>query len=195
MPLISFRTPDTGATGLTGGKVAISANGDTVLWSTTSSGVMVSINQANFTTMSSLPTSAVIAFDKRNNTVFYAASGSTFYVSANGGVTFTPSCRLGASTAPFKIVVNPNVTGMYASLRIWAFSTRPIQAPHSLLCLASNKLGASLLERQQLKVDALRCSRQRTWKGLSDTTDLMMLVQRRSKSTTQGMALRAQHRT
>ncbi|KAG8212805.1 hypothetical protein J3R82DRAFT_11094 [Butyriboletus roseoflavus] len=104
-------TPDAGAAGLTGGKVALSANGDTVLWATTGSGVMVSTNQANFTTVSSLPSSAIIASDKKNNTVFYAASGSTFYVSTNGGVTFTPSCMLGSSTAPFKIAVNPNVTG------------------------------------------------------------------------------------
>lgn len=106
-----FRTPDAGAAGLTGGSVALSANGNTVLWATTSSGVVVSTNQTNFTAVTSLPSSAIIASDKRNNSIFYAASGSTFYVSTNGGGTFTSTGTLGATTAPFQIAVNPNVTG------------------------------------------------------------------------------------
>ncbi|KAF8554021.1 Oligoxyloglucan reducing end-specific cellobiohydrolase [Imleria badia] len=104
-------TPDVGAAGLTGGSVSLSANGDTVLWATTSSGVMVSTNQVNFTPVISLPSSPIIASDKRNNTVFYAASGSAFYVSTNGGATFTSRGTLGATTAPFEIAVNPDVTG------------------------------------------------------------------------------------
>lgn len=132
--LTLFRTPDAGAAGLTGGHVALSANGDTVLWSTTNSGVMVSTNQVNFTAVTSLPSSAIIASDKKNNTVFYAASGSTFYLSTDRGVTFTPSGTLGASTTPFKIVVNPNVTG-----DVWVSSDKGL--------FYSTNLGASFTAR------------------------------------------------
>lgn len=118
MSLILFRTPDAGAAGLSGNNVALSANGDTVLW-VTSSGVMVSTNQANFTAVSGLPSSPIIASDKNDNAVFYAASGSTFYVSTDGGATFTISGTLGASTAPFEIAVNPRVTG-----DVWVSSDR-----------------------------------------------------------------------
>ncbi|KAF8649812.1 hypothetical protein AX16_005577 [Volvariella volvacea WC 439] len=94
-----------------GGKVAISADADTILWRTSSNGVLVSQNQATFSAVSSLPSNAVIASDKKNNTIFYGASGSTFYLSTNNGRTFTARGSLGSSAYPFKIVVNPGVTG------------------------------------------------------------------------------------
>ena len=119
LSLILFRTPHAGATGLSGHKVALSANGDTVLW-VTSSGVMVSTNQVPFTAVS-LPSTVIIASDKQVNSVFYAASGSTFYVSTDGGITFSESGTLGASTAPFQIAVNPGVTG-----DVWVSSDRGI---------------------------------------------------------------------
>ena len=58
--LVVFRTPRVGAAGLIGGHVALSAGGDTVLWATYNSGVMVSTKQANFTAVTSLPSSAII---------------------------------------------------------------------------------------------------------------------------------------
>ncbi|ESK83724.1 glycoside hydrolase family 74 protein [Moniliophthora roreri MCA 2997] len=96
-----------------GGKVALSADGDTVLWSTADrSGVLVSKNQATFESVSSLPASAIIASDKLNNTVFYGASGGSFYLSTDGGSTFTEaSGSLGNSQTPVEIAVNPGKTG------------------------------------------------------------------------------------
>ncbi|KAG9084051.1 hypothetical protein FS749_005535, partial [Ceratobasidium sp. UAMH 11750] len=54
----------------------------------------------------------VIASDKKNATVFYAATGGKFYVSTNYGSTFTATAgSLGSSTSPVKIVANPNTAG------------------------------------------------------------------------------------
>ncbi|KAI9739785.1 MAG: Xyloglucanase [Cirrosporium novae-zelandiae] len=99
------------STGYYGGKVALSANGDTVLWSSTSNGVLVSQNTASFSTVSSLPSTAAIASDKRNNTVFYGLSGGTFYVSTNTGKTFTSTATLGSSSTARTIRVNPTKAG------------------------------------------------------------------------------------
>ncbi|KAJ8495839.1 hypothetical protein ONZ51_g1485 [Trametes cubensis] len=94
-----------------GGKVAISANGDTVLWKTSSNGIMVSQYTNPFAAVSSLPSDAAIASDKKNNSIFYGASGSKFYLSTDGGKTFAAQGSLGSSTSPFKVIVHPNVTG------------------------------------------------------------------------------------
>ncbi|KAF8167921.1 hypothetical protein B0H34DRAFT_37727 [Crassisporium funariophilum] len=99
------------ADNVSGGKVAFSADGDTVLWRTGSNGVMVSQFTNAFVAVPSLPAGAAIASDKKNNTIFYGASGSSFYLSTDGGKTFAVKGSLGASTSPVKIVVNPGVTG------------------------------------------------------------------------------------
>ncbi|KAF7306680.1 Carbohydrate-binding module family 1 protein [Mycena indigotica] len=94
-----------------GGKVAISANGDTVLWRTAGQGVLVSQYTNAFAAVSSLPAAAVIASDKRNNSVFYAAYASSFYLSTDGGKTFAVKATLGSSNNMQKIAVHPSVTG------------------------------------------------------------------------------------
>ncbi|KAL1952015.1 hypothetical protein VTO73DRAFT_1164 [Trametes versicolor] len=94
-----------------GGKVALSANGDTVLWKTSSNGIMVSQYTNPFAAVASLPSDAAIASDKKNNSIFYGASGSKFFVSTDGGKTFAAQGSLGASTSPFRVIVHPNVTG------------------------------------------------------------------------------------
>ncbi|KAF5317019.1 hypothetical protein D9611_004002 [Ephemerocybe angulata] len=95
-----------------GGKVAVSADGDSILWKTGSNGVQVSQNTGSFSAVSSLPsTTSAIAADKKTNGVFYAVSGSDFYLSTDGGKTFTKKGALGASTAPFDIAAHPSVTG------------------------------------------------------------------------------------
>ncbi|KAF8973745.1 hypothetical protein BDZ97DRAFT_1912214 [Flammula alnicola] len=99
------------ADNVTGGKVALSADGDTVLWRTNGNGVMVSQYTNAFTAVPSLPTGAAIASDKTNNSIFYGASGSSFYLSTDGGKTFAAKGSLGSSTSPVKVVVNVNVTG------------------------------------------------------------------------------------
>jgi xyloglucan-specific exo-beta-1,4-glucanase len=72
---------------------------------------MVSRNQATFSTVSSLPSDAAIASDKKTNSNFYGASGKTFYVSTDNGATFVASGTLGSATSAFDIAVHPNVTG------------------------------------------------------------------------------------
>ncbi|TFY66171.1 hypothetical protein EVG20_g4923 [Dentipellis fragilis] len=105
-------SPDYGAAdGVNSGKVALSADGDTVLWRTGSNGVQVSQYTNPFAAVPSLPSDAAIASDKKNNSIFYGASGSKFYISTDGGKTFTSPSTLGSSTAPVKIVVHPNITG------------------------------------------------------------------------------------
>jgi xyloglucan-specific exo-beta-1,4-glucanase len=56
------------------GKVALSANGDTVLLMSSTNGPLVSQYTSTFTAVSTLPSGAVIASDKRNGTVFYGGS-------------------------------------------------------------------------------------------------------------------------
>lgn len=96
---------------MNGGKVALSADGDTVLWRTSGNGVQISQYTNPFAAVPSLPSDAAIASDKKNNTIFYGASGSKFYLSTDGGKTFTATGALGTSTAPVEVVVHPNVTG------------------------------------------------------------------------------------
>ncbi|KAK4232501.1 Xyloglucanase [Podospora fimiseda] len=95
------------------GFVAYSADADTILWSSGNGGVLRSQDQGTFTAVDSLPTEAVIASDKRNNTVFYAGSGSEFYRSTDAGATFTEvSSALGSAvTAVRDIVAHPVLAG------------------------------------------------------------------------------------
>ncbi|KAK7463773.1 hypothetical protein VKT23_005712 [Stygiomarasmius scandens] len=99
------------ADNVSGGKVALSADGDTVLWSTGGNGVQVSQFTNPFTQVSTLPAGSIIASDKKNNSVFYGASGSKFYLSTDGGKTFKAVGTLGSSSSPVKIVVNPSQSG------------------------------------------------------------------------------------
>lgn len=82
-----------------------------MLWRTGSNGVQVSQYTNPFTAVPSLPSTAVIASDKKSNSVFYGAAGSSFYLSTDGGKTFSAKGSLGSSASPSKIVVNPGVTG------------------------------------------------------------------------------------
>ncbi|KAI0030869.1 glycoside hydrolase family 74 protein [Vararia minispora EC-137] len=99
------------ASGVAGQKVAMSASGDTVLMRAADGSIQVSQYQASFSVVSSVPNGAVIASDKVNSTVFYAASGSNFYVSTDSGHTFVKKSTIGSSTSPAKIVVHPSVAG------------------------------------------------------------------------------------
>ncbi|KAL1690415.1 glycoside hydrolase family 74 protein [Schizophyllum commune] len=99
------------STDVQGGKVAISANATSIVWSSSSNGVLVSKNSASFTAVPNVPSGAVIASDKVNDSAFYAASGSSFYASTDGGASFNETATLGDSTAPFDIAVNFNTAG------------------------------------------------------------------------------------
>ncbi|KAJ7102200.1 hypothetical protein B0H15DRAFT_813586 [Mycena belliarum] len=99
------------ADNVTGGKVALSADGDTVLWRTNGNGVLVSQFTNPFAAVSSLPSTAAIASDKLNNSIFYGAAVNTFYLSTDGGKTFASKASLSSSTSPAKVIVNPKVSG------------------------------------------------------------------------------------
>ncbi|KAK9788553.1 putative Xyloglucanase [Seiridium cardinale] len=94
-----------------GGSVAYSADADTILWSSSSNGVLRSQYQSTFAAVSSLPSGAVVASDKKTNTYFYAGSSATFYVSTDTGSTFAAGGSLGSATSIRDIAVNPATAG------------------------------------------------------------------------------------
>lgn len=73
--------------------------------------MLVSQYTSSFTTVQGLASGSIIASDKKNDSIFYGATGSTFYLSTDGAKTFQAKGTLGSSTAPSKIVVHPNITG------------------------------------------------------------------------------------
>jgi xyloglucan-specific exo-beta-1,4-glucanase len=95
------------------GTLAYSADADTIVWSSGNAGVLRSQNQGTFTAVASVPSGAVIAADKRNNTVFYAGSGAAFYRSTDTGATFTTvSSAFGSQVTAVKdITAHPVVAG------------------------------------------------------------------------------------
>lgn len=94
-----------------GGTVAYSADADTILWSTATLGVQRSQNQGSLAVVSSIPAGAIIASDKKNNTVFYGASGSSFYRSTNLGATFATSGSFGSATGIRHVEAHPAKAG------------------------------------------------------------------------------------
>ena len=98
-------------TAVAGGSVAYSADADTVLWSAAEGGVLRSQGGAEFEAVSGLPAGAVIASDKRNNTVFYGGAGAAFSVSTNGGASFVEAGALGEAGAVRDIAAHPLEAG------------------------------------------------------------------------------------
>jgi xyloglucan-specific exo-beta-1,4-glucanase len=98
-----------------GGKIAMSANGDTLLWSQANNlaGVNYSKNGQSFQRATGVPDGAVIASDKLNNTVFYAGSttNAAFYISTDGGVTFQQRSFLGSASGIGDIAASPYKAG------------------------------------------------------------------------------------
>lgn len=91
------------------GNIALSANGTTTLWVQGSGSAIVSINGAAYVSVSGLPSGATVTSDKKNNAYFYAASGSTIYVSSNSGATFTTSTTVPSTINA--IEMNPSTAG------------------------------------------------------------------------------------
>ncbi|KAK7408431.1 Xyloglucanase [Neonectria punicea] len=105
-----------------GGEVAYSADADTILWSSSSHGVVRSANSASFSAVSSLPSSAVIASDKRENKYFYAGSGGTFYVSSNTASSFSQGGALSGASSVRDIEAHPTKAGeLYVSTDVGIF--------------------------------------------------------------------------
>lgn len=79
-----------------GGMIALSARGESLVWSTSDMGVYYSSNSGNsWTASSSLPAGAIVASDRVNSSLFYALAGGSFYVSSDGGATFTKTSATG----------------------------------------------------------------------------------------------------
>ncbi len=73
-----------------GGQVAVSADGNAVVWSTPDVGVFYSKSSGNsWTASAGLPAGAKIASDRVNPAKFYAFNKGVFYISTDGGASFT----------------------------------------------------------------------------------------------------------
>lgn len=120
-----------------GGYVAYSANADTILWSSTTSGVMRSQYQSTFAAVSGLSSGALIASDKRNGTVFYGAVSGAFYVSTNTGSTFTKAGSLGSASSVNDIAPHPTTAGtVYVSTNLGIFKSTNYGSSFSQLSTA-----------------------------------------------------------
>ncbi|KAG8800604.1 hypothetical protein FRC17_006835 [Serendipita sp. 399] len=107
----NYAAPAPSATaGYGGGTIAYSANGDSLLWSSSGKGVLLSKNQGSFVSVAAIPSGAAVASDKVNGTALYAASGSTFYVSGDTGSTWKTKTVSGLTSATW-IAVNPFKAG------------------------------------------------------------------------------------
>ncbi|RSL95736.1 Xyloglucanase [Fusarium oligoseptatum] len=126
----SWNVHNGASTSQSGGSIAYSADADVIIWSSGNQGVSRSQNQGSFTAVSSLPSGAVIASDKRNNKYFYGGSGSTFYVSSNQGSSFSQGGALSSVQSIRDIAVHPTTAGDIALGRgsgstwnVYAFGT------------------------------------------------------------------------
>lgn len=103
-----------------GGKVAMSADGNTILWAPPGKTPSYSTTSgSSWTACTGLPADAAIASDRVNPKKFYGFSGSTFYVSTNSGATFTaaatglpdPSSSPSPETTPVSFKAMPGMEG------------------------------------------------------------------------------------
>lgn len=82
-----------GTTG--GGTVAISANGNRLVWSTSDKGVHYSTGGNSWTASTGIPAQAKVISDRVNPNKFYGFAAGKIYVSVNGGASFTASLATG----------------------------------------------------------------------------------------------------
>ncbi|GAA2935757.1 cellulose binding domain-containing protein [Streptomyces enissocaesilis] len=104
-PHVSF-SRDNGATwqagndpaGVTGGgTVAVSADGGRFVWSPQGAGVQTG-SGSSWTASAGLPADAVVEADRVDPKTFYGFKSGTFYVSSDGGATFTAKASSGLPT-------------------------------------------------------------------------------------------------
>ncbi|HOV25552.1 MAG TPA: dockerin type I domain-containing protein [Pseudobacteroides sp.] len=110
-PNVSYTFPSTDENDIVqGGTVAVSADGSTFVWSpSTSQGVLCYMN-GGWKAVSTLPAGADVCSDRVNPNVFYAYAKNTFYVSNDGGQTFT-AVKTGLEAASAKIKAVPGKEG------------------------------------------------------------------------------------
>jgi xyloglucan-specific exo-beta-1,4-glucanase len=96
-----------------GGTVAAAADGSRVLWAPTNNAAPVAFSTDNgnsWTNSTGIPQGAQVRSDRVNASKFYGFSGGTFYVSTNGGASFTATAATGLPTAAqFKAI--PGIEG------------------------------------------------------------------------------------
>lgn len=127
-----------------GGLGAYSADGTAILWSSWNKGVFLSTNGSTFAPVSELSTSkgasgnidTIIAADKQNGTVFYAAfaRNATFMVSTNRGVSFSAGGQLGNASIVEDVTAHPAIEGeVYVSTDVGVFKSSNYGATFSIL--------------------------------------------------------------
>lgn len=103
-----------------GGKVAMSADGNTIVWAPSGKTPSYSTTSgSSWTACTGLPVDAFIASDRVNSNKFYGFSGGTFYVSTNKGATFTaaatglpdPASSPSPETTPVSFKAMPGIEG------------------------------------------------------------------------------------
>lgn len=95
-----------------GGRAAIAADASSVVWSPAGTGVYYSTNNgSSWTASTGIPAGATIAADKVNPKVYYGESAGTFYVSTNGGASFTATVTNLPATGTVSIKALPGVAG------------------------------------------------------------------------------------
>lgn len=95
-----------------GGSVAISANAARIVWSPDGTGVQVSTNNgSSWTASTGVPAGARVEADRVDPNRFYAFSAGTFYVSANGGTSFTAAATGLPSTGNVRFGAVPGISG------------------------------------------------------------------------------------
>lgn len=85
-----------------GGTVAAAADASRVVWASSDSSVPVSYSTDNgnaWKPSANIPNGAVVASDRVNATKFYGLGGGKFWVSTDGGATFTASAAPGLPTS------------------------------------------------------------------------------------------------
>src|SRR5262249_23469201 len=101
-----------GVTG--GGTVAAAADASRVVWSPAGATVSVSSNNgSSWTSSTGIPAGAVVGSDRVNASKFYGFLNGTFYLSTNGGVSFSATAATGlppaGTSAAFKAI--PGIQG------------------------------------------------------------------------------------
>ncbi len=93
--------------GLTGGgTIAAAADASRVLWAPTSAAVSYSTDNGNsWTAAASIPQNAVVAADRVNPKKFYGYGQGKFWLSTDGGATFTASTATGLPAAGDTVVI------------------------------------------------------------------------------------------
>jgi hypothetical protein len=103
----------TAPSGASGGNVALSADGTSVVWAPDGATTphMSTNDGASWTPCTGLPAEARLASDRVNATIVYAVKGGTFYVSQDRGATFVATGATGLPTGSVRVEAVPGFAG------------------------------------------------------------------------------------